>query len=66
MPQEPTTHVKPILIWQFACGGQKFSHNDYLHLMICAECETLADEITEALSDIEKTLSRARLYTGAS
>jgi len=51
------THVEPLVLWQSACGGRDLSKRDYQHLIACTDCETLADEITGALDDIEKTLT---------
>jgi hypothetical protein len=58
MRNNTTLHVEPITFWQCACGGIDLSKRDYLHLIACTDCETFADEITDALDDIEKTLGR--------
>jgi hypothetical protein len=58
MRKETTPHVKPIVLWQFACGGLDLPKRDYLHLIACTDCETLAHEITDALRDVEKKLTR--------
>ena len=58
MREDKTTHVEAIVFWQCACGGLDLSKRDYLHLIACTDCETLADQITNALDDIEKTLRR--------
>ncbi len=66
MPNDTTVHVKPLVIWQHACGGPDFSRRDYLHLNTCTVCETLADEIKAALDDIEQTLRHVRRYNPVS
>ena len=58
MRKDTTPHVEPLVLWQSACGGRDLSKRDYQHLIACTDCETLADEITDALDDIEKTLTR--------
>jgi hypothetical protein len=58
MRKAASAHVEPIVFWQCACGGIDLSKRDYLHLIACSECGTLADEITDALHDIEKRLGR--------
>jgi hypothetical protein len=54
------------VFWQCACGGTDLSKRDYLHLMACADCESLADEITDTLDDIETTLGRGHPHLDAS
>ena len=66
MRKDITTHVDPIVFWQWCCGGLNLSKRDYLHLIACTDCETLADEITNALDDIEKKLSRRHPHLDAS
>jgi len=58
MRNAESAHVEPIVFWQSACGGVDLSKRDYQHLIACSECGTLADEITDALDDIEKRLGR--------
>ena len=58
MTNNVTAHVEPIVFWQCACGGPNLSKRDCLHVSVCADCETLGDEIKEALDDIEKTVGR--------
>ena len=57
MPNDTTPHVRPMIIWQRACGGPDFSKREHRHLSTCADCEVLADEIKAAFNDIEKTLA---------
>ena len=66
MQSETTRHVEPLVLWQSACGGPDLSKRDYQHLIACTDCETLADEITAALDDIEKTLTRLNRHIVAS
>jgi hypothetical protein len=54
MQNHPTVHIKPLTLWQCACGGADLSNRDYEHIMGCPECETLAVAISDALNDIEK------------
>jgi hypothetical protein len=61
MGNATSAHVEPIVFWQCACGGVDLPKRDYLHLIACSECGTLADEIADALDDIEKQLSRRHL-----
>ena len=61
-----TAHIEPMVFWQCACGGPDLSKHDYLHLIACTDCETLADEIIDALDNIEKTLVRLNHPIGAS
>jgi hypothetical protein len=58
MRNHATAHVEPMVLWQYACGGRDLSEHDYLHFVSCKDCETLAEEITDALDDIEKQLRR--------
>ena len=60
MGNDTTLHVAPLAFWQCACGGPDLSKRDYLHLTTCTGCEALADEITDALVVIEKTLGGRR------
>ena len=66
MRKDITAHVEPIVFWQCACGGFDLSKRDYLHVAACTDCETLADEITDALDNIEKTLRRLHPHIDAS
>jgi hypothetical protein len=66
MQNVTTSHVEPLVLWQFACGGRDLSKRDFQHLSGCPDCETLANEITEALHDIEKTLAGRHPSTGPS
>ena len=56
MHAQIATHIPPIRLWQSLCGGIPLPESDYQHVMHCAECETLADEIGEALESIETAL----------
>jgi len=60
MRNDSTAHVEPIVFWQCACRGLDLSKRDYLHLIDCTDCKTLADEIEDALDDIEKRLAASR------
>jgi hypothetical protein len=66
MQNNTGVHVEPIVFWQCACGGIDLSKRDYLHLLACTGCETLADEITDALDDIENTFRRRHPHLDAS
>jgi len=66
MQTDATAHVEPIVFWQCACGGSDLSKRDYLHVVACTDCETLADEIIDALDDIEKMLGRRHRHIGVS
>jgi hypothetical protein len=66
MRNDTTAHVEPLVLWQSACGGRGLSKREYQHLIACTDCETLADEITAALNDIEETLTRRNLRIGPS
>ena len=52
------THVSPIVLWQCLCGGTDLPKADHQHIIDCIQCETLAEEIAEALDDIQLTLER--------
>jgi hypothetical protein len=58
MQNDVTSHVQPLVFWQCACGGPSLSKRDYLHLIACDGCTTLADQISDALDDIEKKVGR--------
>jgi hypothetical protein len=60
MQNDMTTHVEPIVFWQSACGGRDLSRHDYLHLIACPDCTALADQIADALNDIEQALHGLR------
>ena len=66
MRNDTTPHVEALVLWQSACGGRGLSKREYQHLIACIDCGTLADEITAALNDIEKTLTRRNLSIGPS
>jgi hypothetical protein len=66
MRNDTTPHVEPLVLWQSACGGRDLSKRDYQHLIACTDCETLADEIIDALHEIEKTPTRRNLHIDAS
>jgi hypothetical protein len=66
MRKVTTTHIEPIVFWQCACGALDLSKRDYLHLIACTDCETLADEITDVLDDIENILRRRHPHLDAS
>lgn len=51
-------HVSPLLLWQCLCGGGDLTRADHEHVILCEQCEALADEIAGALDDLEKTLGR--------
>jgi hypothetical protein len=53
-----TEHVSPLLLWQCLCGGGNLTSADHQHVILCEQCETLADEIAGALDDLQKTLGR--------
>jgi hypothetical protein len=46
--------------------GRDLSKRDYQHLIACTDCETLADEIIDALHDLEKPLTGRHLHIDAS
>ena len=56
MQVNTTTHIAPIVLWRNACGGMKLTGTDYEHVSHCPGCETLANEMHEALDDIETAL----------
>ena len=66
MTDDVGLHVEALVIWHYACGGLEFSKRDYLHLMACSACENLADEIGDALGDLEKMLLKRRRLKAAS
>jgi hypothetical protein len=66
MRNDTTPHVQPLVLWQSTCGGRDLSKRDYQHLIACTDCETLADEIIDALHDLEKTLTGRHLHIDAS
>ena len=63
MRNDTTPHVEPLVLWQSACGGRDLSKRDYQHLIACTDCEALADEITDALDDIEKNADPPGTFT---
>jgi hypothetical protein len=66
MQNQPTAHVEPLRFWQCACGHRDLSKSDYEHIISCAECETLARQIGEALDDLEKQVGRRRHFSSTS
>jgi hypothetical protein len=56
-------HVSPLLLWQCLCGGSDLTRADHEHVILCEQCETLADEIAVALDDLQKTLERRQATT---
>lgn len=64
MQNNTAAHIVPIVLWQCACGGRDLPNRDYLHIMECTGCETLADEIKEALDNLEKELERRYFHLG--
>ena len=66
MRDDATAHVEAIVLWQCACGGRSLPKRDYLHLIACKDCETLAGEMKDALDDVEKELARLHPHVDAS
>jgi hypothetical protein len=60
MRNEAPVHVPPIILWQCLCGGPELTQRAFQHMLDCAECETLAKEITDALNDIESAFGSPR------
>ncbi len=61
MRNDPQAHVPPILLWQSLCGGPELTQRAFQHVLLCVECETLAEEISEALNDIEMVLAQSKV-----
>jgi len=57
MRNDPQVHVPPILLWQCLCGGPELTQHAFEHVLVCSECETLVEEISAALNDIELVLA---------
>lgn len=57
MRNDAQVHVPAILLWQCLCGGPDLTQPAFQHVLACEECETLANEMTDALNDIEMTLA---------
>jgi len=51
-------HVSPMLLWQCLCGGSELPFADHEHVILCEQCENLADQIAGALDDLQKSLER--------
>ena len=66
MRNDTTAHIQPLVLWQCACGSLDLPKRDYLHIVACSECKTLGDAISDALRDIENTLSLQQPHIGAS
>jgi hypothetical protein len=66
MVSDSTAHVAPIVLWQCACSGHNLPKRDYLHIMACSDCQSLGEQIHDALSDIEKVLGRRHRQVGPS
>ena len=47
-----------MLLWQCLCGASDLTRADHEHVILCEQCETLADEIAGALDDLHKSLER--------
>ena len=56
------THIAPERLWQSACGGAELQSSEYLHLVGCVSCDKLADEISEALDDIQDAVSHSNAH----
>jgi hypothetical protein len=56
LPTNTNAHVQPIVIWQFVCGGVELPLRDYQHIVDCAACETLGEQICDALARLETAL----------
>ena len=56
MTNEAEIHVRPIVLWQFICGGVELPLSDYEHIANCIACETFGEQIFEALRRVETTL----------
>ncbi len=59
MQNDPQVHVPPIQLWQCLCGGPELTETAFQHVLVCAECETLVEEINDALNDIELVLTHS-------
>ena len=66
MRDDATAHVEAIVLWQCACRGRDLPKRDYLHLVACTDCETLANEMKDALNNVEKELARLHPHVGVS
>jgi len=66
MQKQPTAHVDPQRFWKCACGHRDLSRRDYEHITSCAECETLAREIGDALNDLGKKLGHRHYLSSTS
>jgi hypothetical protein len=53
---DASVHVRPIVLWQFLCGGIELPLRDYEHIATCLACETFGDEVVDALGRLETEL----------
>ena len=53
-------HVSPLLLWQCLCGGSELTFADHEHVILCEQCENLADQIAGALDDLQKSFERRK------
>ena len=52
-------------LWKSLCGAVDLTNADHEHVILCEQCETLADEIAGALNDLEKSLERRHQTTAS-
>jgi hypothetical protein len=51
-------HVSPMVLFQHLCGGHELTFADHEHVILCQQCENLADQIAVALDDLQKSVDR--------
>lgn len=47
-----------MILWECLCGGVDLTNADHEHVILCEQCDALADEMAGALDDLEKSLER--------
>jgi hypothetical protein len=57
---DSTDHIRPIVLWQFICGGIDLPVRDYQHILKCLACESFGEQICEALGRIETAFAGPR------
>jgi hypothetical protein len=50
--KEGKTHVPVMELWSYGSGTANLTENNFEHLLLCFECQSLLDEFTEILDKL--------------
>jgi hypothetical protein len=48
-------HVPAIELWGYTSGTANLTEDNFEHLLFCVECQTLVDELVDALNGLPAT-----------